>query len=155
MSRNEFNHLLNSIATLSPEQMQRLYRELESKMAATNVSRPTADPLLGSMKDHAELMDQIVEDAMRHREQQPWRLSTDENKALLDTDTLSEIGKGKHPAITAKAKTYRKACGYYSFSVITVLEIIRGYQKAQHIQRMHAFLYPGTKETHCRSGFPA
>jgi hypothetical protein len=78
MSRNEFNHLLNSIATLSPEQMQRLYRELESKMAATNASRPTADPLLGSMKDHAELMDQIVEDAMRHREQQPWRLSTGE-----------------------------------------------------------------------------
>jgi Arc/MetJ-type ribon-helix-helix transcriptional regulator len=37
-----------------------------------------ADPLLGSMSDHAELMDQIVEDAMRHREQQPWRLSTGE-----------------------------------------------------------------------------
>ena len=27
------------------------------------------DPLLGLMGDHAELMDQIVEDAMRHREQ--------------------------------------------------------------------------------------
>ena len=62
------------------------------------------------------------------------------NKALLDTDTLSEIGKGKHPAIAAKAKTYRKAFGYYSFSTITVLEIIRGYQKAQHLQRMHAFI---------------
>jgi len=36
------------------------------------------DPLLGSMSDHAELMDQIVEDAMRHREQQPWRLTTGE-----------------------------------------------------------------------------
>jgi hypothetical protein len=34
------------------------------------------DPLLGSMSDHAELMDQIVEDAMRYREQQPWRLTT-------------------------------------------------------------------------------
>lgn len=79
MSKNEFNHILNSIATLSPEQMQRLYRELESKMlAATNVARPTDDPLLGSMADHAELMDQIVEDAMRHREQQPWRLSNGE-----------------------------------------------------------------------------
>jgi len=79
MSRNEFDHLLNSIATLSPEQMQRLYRELGSKMAtAPTVARPSADPLLGSMSDHAELMDQIVEDAMRHREQQPWRLSTGE-----------------------------------------------------------------------------
>jgi Arc/MetJ-type ribon-helix-helix transcriptional regulator len=38
----------------------------------------TPDPLLGSMADHAELMDEIVEDAMRHREQQPWRLTTSE-----------------------------------------------------------------------------
>jgi Arc/MetJ-type ribon-helix-helix transcriptional regulator len=37
-----------------------------------------SDPLLGSMSDHAELMDQIVEDAMRHREQQPWRLTPSE-----------------------------------------------------------------------------
>jgi hypothetical protein len=28
------------------------------------------------------------------------------NKALLDTDTLSEIGKGKNPAIAVNAKTY-------------------------------------------------
>jgi hypothetical protein len=79
MSQNEFIHLLNSIAALSPEQMQRLHRELESKMAAaTHVSRPDEDPLLGSMADHAELMDEIIEDAMRHREQQPWRLTTGE-----------------------------------------------------------------------------
>jgi hypothetical protein len=44
-------------------------------------------------------------------------------QALLDTDTLSEIGKGKHPAIAAKAKTYRKAFGYYSgFSDFAVRE---------------------------------
>jgi hypothetical protein len=74
MSQNEFNHILSSIATLSPQQIRRLHRELESKMvAATRVSPPTDDPLLGSMADHAELMDQIVEDAMQHREQQPWR----------------------------------------------------------------------------------
>jgi hypothetical protein len=30
------------------------------------------------MSDHAELMDEIVEDAMRHREQQPWRLTASE-----------------------------------------------------------------------------
>jgi Arc/MetJ-type ribon-helix-helix transcriptional regulator len=36
------------------------------------------DPLLGSASDHAELMDQIVEDAMRNREQQPWRLTSGE-----------------------------------------------------------------------------
>lgn len=62
------------------------------------------------------------------------------NKALLDTDTLSEIGKGRNPAVKANANTYRKAFRYYSFSVITVLEIVSGYQKAQDFQRMHAFL---------------
>jgi len=45
---------------------------------APAVARPAADPLLGSMSDHAELMDQIVEDAMRNREQQPWRLNAGE-----------------------------------------------------------------------------
>ena len=62
------------------------------------------------------------------------------NKALLDTDTLSEIGKGKNPAITANANTYQKVYGYYSFSVLTVLEIVRGYQQAQQFQRMHSFV---------------
>ena len=62
------------------------------------------------------------------------------NKALLDTDTLSEIGKGKNPAVAANAKTYRKAFGYYSFSTVTVLEIVRGYQKVQQLQRLHAFM---------------
>jgi tRNA(fMet)-specific endonuclease VapC len=61
------------------------------------------------------------------------------NKALLDTDTLSEIGKGKHPTIAANAKTYRRAFGFYSISTITVFEIVRGYQKAQQFQRLRAF----------------
>ena len=62
------------------------------------------------------------------------------NKSLLDTDTLSEIGKGKHAGIAAKAKAYRRAFGFYSFSTVSVLEIVRGYQKAQQFQRMHAFM---------------
>jgi Arc/MetJ-type ribon-helix-helix transcriptional regulator len=37
-----------------------------------------ADPLLGSMANHADLMDEIVEQAMRNREHQPWRLTTGE-----------------------------------------------------------------------------
>ena len=78
MSQSDFNHLLNSIATLSPQQMQRLYRELETKMAEAKPSPSADDPLLGSASDHAELMDQIVEDAMRNREQQPWRLTSGE-----------------------------------------------------------------------------
>jgi predicted nucleic acid-binding protein len=62
------------------------------------------------------------------------------NKSLLDTDTLSEIGKGKHTGIAAKAKAYRKAFGHYSLSTVSVLEIVRGYQTAQQYQRMQAFL---------------
>lgn len=62
------------------------------------------------------------------------------NKALLDTDILSEIGKGKNPAIVANAQTYRKTFGFYSFSTITALEIVRGYQKSQQSQRFHAFM---------------
>src|SRR5262249_3640164 len=34
MSHNDFTQLLNSLDALSPEQRQRLFRELESKMAA-------------------------------------------------------------------------------------------------------------------------
>ncbi len=60
-------------ARLLLRQVSQERREL--KPSATVAS---ADPLLGLMKDHAELMDEIVEDAMRHREQQPWRLSTGE-----------------------------------------------------------------------------
>jgi tRNA(fMet)-specific endonuclease VapC len=62
------------------------------------------------------------------------------NKALLDTDTLSEIGKGRNPTVAANAKTYRRAFGYYSFSTVSVLEIVRGYQKAQQFTRLHAFM---------------
>ena len=42
------------------------------------------------------------------------------NKALLDTDTLSEIRKGSNPTVAANAKNYRGAFGYYSLSAITV-----------------------------------
>jgi hypothetical protein len=45
MSHNDFNHLLNSLATatLSPEQMERLYRELDNKRAAASaVAQPAA-----------------------------------------------------------------------------------------------------------------
>ncbi len=50
----------------------------EAKPATGADTAEMTDPLLGSMSDHVDLMDQIVEDAMRHREQQPWRLSTSE-----------------------------------------------------------------------------
>jgi hypothetical protein len=65
------------------------------------------------------------------------------NKALLGTDTLSEIRKGSNPTVAANAKTYRRAFGHYSLSTVTVLEIVRGYQKAQQFQRLNASSCPG------------
>jgi Arc/MetJ-type ribon-helix-helix transcriptional regulator len=37
-------------------------------------SGPTPDPSLGSMHEDAEMLDDIVEDDMRIREERPWRL---------------------------------------------------------------------------------
>jgi len=42
------------------------------RLAAT--VQPAPDPWLGSMREDAELLDEIVEDAMRMREERPWRL---------------------------------------------------------------------------------
>ena len=36
------------------------------------------DPILGSMRDDAELLDGIVEHAMKNRREQPWRLTPSE-----------------------------------------------------------------------------
>jgi hypothetical protein len=40
MTHSEFNHLLSSIPALSPEQMRRLARELQTRLAATSRNRP-------------------------------------------------------------------------------------------------------------------
>lgn len=79
MTHSEFTHMLNSLGGLSPEQIQQLRRELESKQAASPAVSPTDDdPILGMWRDDAELIDQIVDDAMRNRREQPWRLTPGE-----------------------------------------------------------------------------
>ncbi len=62
------------------------------------------------------------------------------NKSLLDTDTLSEIGKAINPVIVRNATAYRRAFGRYTFSAVTVMEIIRGFQKKQDFVRLNAFV---------------
>ena len=62
------------------------------------------------------------------------------NKALLDSDILSDIGKGLNPVVNANAKTYRRSFGHYSFSTITVMEIVRGFQRVQSLQKLNAFI---------------
>lgn len=62
------------------------------------------------------------------------------NKAILDTDIFSEITKGVNPNVVARAGTYRKAFSRYTISVITFMEVIRGYQKKQAARQLQAFL---------------
>ena len=62
------------------------------------------------------------------------------NKALLDTDILSEIGKGIDPNVVRNAAAYRNAYGRYTLSVITIVEMVRGFQKKQSTRRLQQFL---------------
>jgi tRNA(fMet)-specific endonuclease VapC len=62
------------------------------------------------------------------------------NKALLDTDILSEIGKAKDATVAANAKTYRRSFGHYTLSTVSVMEVVNGFQKTQATSRLNAFL---------------
>jgi tRNA(fMet)-specific endonuclease VapC len=62
------------------------------------------------------------------------------NKALLDTDIFSEILKGINQDVVARATAYRAAFGYYTLSVITVMEIVKGFHKLQREGHIRQFL---------------
>ena len=62
------------------------------------------------------------------------------DKALLDTDMFSEILKGIDQRVVAKAVAYRAAFGRYTISVITVMEIVKGFHKLQREDRLEQFL---------------
>lgn len=61
------------------------------------------------------------------------------DKALLDTDMFSEILKGVDPRVVARATAYRAAFGHYTISVITVMEIVRGFHKLHREERIRQF----------------
>jgi predicted nucleic acid-binding protein len=62
------------------------------------------------------------------------------NKSLLDTDILSEIGKGIDPKVVGNATAYRRVFGQYTLSVITIMEVMRGFQQKQNTRRLQQFL---------------
>ncbi len=62
------------------------------------------------------------------------------NKGLLDTDTLSEVGKAVDPVVVRNATTYRRSFGRYTFSAVSVMEVIRGFQHKQDFARLNAFV---------------
>ncbi len=59
--------------------------------------------------------------------------------ALLDTDTVSEMLRGKNRSIAQRAADYRRQFGCYTVSAITVLEIIKGFAQAEREDRILDF----------------
>jgi tRNA(fMet)-specific endonuclease VapC len=48
------------------------------------------------------------------------------DKCLLDTDTFSEIEKGRNKLVMLRAREYRAEWGFLTLSAITAMEIIHG-----------------------------
>jgi predicted nucleic acid-binding protein len=62
------------------------------------------------------------------------------NKVLLDTDIYSEVLKAIDPTVAQNAATYRQQHGFLTLSAVTLMEIVRGYQRKRSARRLQAFL---------------
>ena len=62
------------------------------------------------------------------------------DKTLLDTDIFSEIVKGKHVGVITKASDYYAKFGQYTISILTVVEVTKGFHKVQRQAQLQKFL---------------
>jgi tRNA(fMet)-specific endonuclease VapC len=62
------------------------------------------------------------------------------DKALLDTDILSELLKGRDPHVMARAGAYRAVFGQYTMSLVSVVEVVKGFQRRRQEPRLQKFL---------------
>ncbi len=62
------------------------------------------------------------------------------DRALLDTDIVSEILKGIDQNVRAKSSAYLASVGPYIISTVTVLEIVKGLHKLRREDRIGRFL---------------
>lgn len=62
------------------------------------------------------------------------------DKALLDTDILSEVLKGVDAQVVARAGAYRAIFGQYTVSLISVVEVVKGFQRRRQEPRLRKFL---------------
>ena len=60
--------------------------------------------------------------------------------SLLDTDILSEVLKAKDPEVLRHARVYREAHGPFAISVLSIVEIVQGFQRKQNITAVQKFL---------------
>jgi len=58
---------------------------------------------------------------------------------LLDTDTLSEVIKGRDPQVRQHARRYLEVYGRFTFSIITRYEILRGLKAKKAARQIAAF----------------
>lgn len=62
------------------------------------------------------------------------------DKAVIDTDIFSEIRKEIAQQVVERANIYRQNFGHYTISVITVLEVTKGWRKRQREDRIQEFI---------------
>ncbi len=62
------------------------------------------------------------------------------NKAILDTDILSEVLKGRDQIVRSRATTYLTQFQCLTISVISVIEVVKGWQKLQREDAIHRFM---------------
>lgn len=63
------------------------------------------------------------------------------NKALLDTDIYSEVLKAVDPNVARNAGAYRHAHRVLTLSSVTLMELIRGFQKRRSLRSLQVFRY--------------
>ena len=61
-------------------------------------------------------------------------------ETLLDTDIYSEILRVVNAVVVANATAYRQAYGRLTLSVITVMEMVKGFQQVQRPQKIASVL---------------
>ncbi len=61
------------------------------------------------------------------------------DRSLLDTDTLSEVMKRRNAALYEKSEEYVELYGYFTFSLITRFEILRGLKWKNAIAQLAQF----------------
>jgi predicted nucleic acid-binding protein len=62
------------------------------------------------------------------------------DKALLDTDILSEVLKGRHPQVVARAEAYLVHHSALTISVVSVMEVVSGLQRMERWEQLERFL---------------
>ena len=61
-------------------------------------------------------------------------------RALVDTDILSEILKGKNVAVGQRAATYHEHHRRLTVSAVTIMEVVKGFHKAGRPMELKRFL---------------